>query len=164
MNIVDVVALKWLDPEHTMLGGTAVTTEFGPVPVCIRENYDTEEGRILWNDAQAGKYGPIFDFKAPPEPTPEESREAMPALTARQFWKAALEIDITEDSMVTEMADPSSPCFVSDEKERQDAIVDIRKATTFERTYPTLNKLATAKGIPPEQLDSLWSWAALQEK
>lgn len=112
-------------------------------------------------------FDPVLNKWVPvviPEPTPEEAREAMPALTARQFWKAALEIDITEDSLITEMADPSSPCFLPDEKERQDAIVDIRKATTFERTYPTLNKLATAKGIPPEQLDSLWSWAALQEK
>lgn len=164
MKITDVVGLIWLNQDHSILGGTVITEEFGAIPICINANYDTEEGRILWDDALAGKYGLIFDFKEPPEPTPEEARENMPVLTARQFWKAALEIDITEDSLVTEMADPSSPCFVSDEKERQDAIVDIRKATTFERTYPTLNKLATAKGIPPEQLDSLWSWAAIQEK
>lgn len=95
-----------------------------------------------------------------PEPTPEEARENMPALTARQFWKAALEIGVTEELLIEEMSDPTSPSFIHDEKDRQDAIVDIRKASSFDRNYPTLNRLASAQGFPAEQLDALWMWAS----
>lgn len=82
-----------------------------------------------------------------------------PDLPARQFWLAALSVGITEDSLVEAISDPSSSSYIPDPVARQEAIIDIRKATSFSRSYPTLNQLATAQGIPAEQLDALWMWA-----
>ena len=162
MNIIDVTGLKWLDTDKTLLGGTVITSEFGAVPVCIHDNYDVEYGQKLWEDAKAGKYGPIFDYVAPPEPTPEELRAAMPELSSRQFWKAAAEVGVTEDLLVSAVSDPESAAYVADTADRLMAVLDIRKATRFYRTYPLLDTLALAQGIPAEQLDALWMWASLQ--
>lgn len=159
MNIKDVLALCWLDPTHTLLGGTVLTAEFGFVPVCIHENYDVSYGQVLWDDALAGKYGRIFDYIPVPELTVEEKRALMPDLPARQFWQAALSVSITEDSLIAAISDPSSSSYIADPVSSQEAIIDIRKATSFSRNYPTLNDLATAQGIPAEQLDALWMWA-----
>ena len=159
MEIKDVLALKWLTPSHTLLGGNVVTSKFGVVPVCVFDGYDTEEGQALWDDALAGKYGPIFEYRTEPELTPEEQRKQLPDLPARQFWLAALSAGITEDTLVDCINSPSNPAYIPDPVARQEAIIDIRKATSFSRSYPTLNQLATAQGIPAEQLDALWMWA-----
>ncbi|MEJ5084952.1 hypothetical protein [Brucella pseudogrignonensis] len=159
MKIIDVLALKWLNPEQTLLGGSVLTADLGTVPICIHAGYDTQEGLQLWNDAIGGKYGPVFSYAPEPELTGEEARALMPDLPARQFWLAALSVGITEDSLVEAISDPSSSSYLPDPVARQEAIIDIRKATSFSRSYPTLNKLATAQGIPAEQLDALWIWA-----
>ncbi|QWK78620.1 hypothetical protein [Ochrobactrum sp. BTU1] len=159
MKIIDVLALKWLNPDQTLLGGTVVTSDLGTLPICIHEGYDTSEGVQLWNDAASGKYGPVFDYAPEPELSAEEARALMPYLPARQFWQAALSVSITEDTLIEAISDPSSSSYIPDPIARQEAIIDIRKATSFSRSYPTLNQLATAQGLPAEQLDALWMWA-----
>lgn len=102
-------------------------------------------------------YGKIWSgegFVTPPEP-----QKDTPPLSARQFWKAALEIGVTEESLIATISDPESTCFIPDEMDRQNAILDISKATSFERTYPLLEALSASQGITPEQLDALWMWA-----
>lgn len=159
MKIIDVLALRWLDPAHSLLGGAVRTEEYGFVPICIHDGYDTPYGQVLWDDAVAGKYGLIFDYLPEPELTVEEKRALMPDLPARQFWQAALSVSITEDNLIAAISDPSSSSYIADPVSSQEAIIDIRKATSFSRNYPTLNDLATAQGIPAEQLDALWMWA-----
>ncbi|MCO7727372.1 hypothetical protein NJB93_12285 [Brucella intermedia] len=155
MNVIDVVALKWLDPDHTMLGGTAVTTEFGPVPVCIRENYDTAEGRKLWDDAHAGKYGPIFEYVAPPELTPDEKRELMPVITKRQLRLTLVRngISLAQVEAAIEAMPEGLP--------KQEAEIEWDTASEFRRTHPTLLLVAQALDLSDEQVDALWEKAVL---
>lgn len=89
----------------------------------------------------------------------DDEKNLLPDLPARQFWLAALSVGITEDSLVEAISGPSSSSYIPDPVARQEAIIDIRKATSFSRSYPTLDQLATAQGIPAEQLDALWMWA-----
>lgn len=155
MNVIDVVALKWLDPDHTMLGGTAVTTEFGPVPVCIRENYDTAEGRKLWDDAHAGKYGPIFEYVAPPELTPDEKRELMPVITKRQLRLTLVRNGISLAQV--EAAIEAMP----DGLPKQEAEIEWADASEFRRLHPTLLLVAQALNLSDEQVDVMWEEAVL---
>lgn len=155
MNIVDVVALKWLDPEHTMLGGTAVTTEFGPVPVCIRENYDLEYGRKLWDDAHAGKYGPILEYVAPPELTPEEKRELMPVITKRQ-----LRLTLVRNGISLAQVEAKIDAM-PDGLPKQEAKIEWDTASEFRRLHPTLLLVAQALSLSEEQVDAMWEEAVL---
>ncbi|WKT94549.1 hypothetical protein QYR01_10620 [Brucella anthropi] len=155
MNIVDVVALKWLDPEHTMLGGTVVTTEFGPIPVCFRENYDTEEGRKVWQDAHAGKYGPIFEYQAPPELTSEEKRELMPVITKRQLRLALVRHGISLAQVEAAIA------AMPDGLPKQEAEIEWSDASEFRRLHPTLLLVAQALNLTNEQVDAMWDEAVL---
>lgn len=155
MNVIDVVALKWLDPDHTMLGGTAVTTEFGPVPLCIRENYDTAEGRKLWDDAHAGKYGPIFEYVAPPELTPDEKRELMPVITKRQ-----LRLTLVRNGISLEQVEATIDAM-PDGLPKQEAKIEWDTASEFRRLHPTLLLVAQALSLSEEQVDAMWEEAVL---
>lgn len=155
MNVIDVVALKWLDPDHTMLGGTAVTTEFGPVPLCIRENYDTAEGRKLWDDAHAGKYGPIFEYVAPPELTPDEKRELMPVITKRQ-----LRLTLVRNGISLEQVEATIDAM-PDGLPKQEAKIEWDTASEFRRLHPTLLLVAQALNLSEEQVDVMWEEAVL---
>lgn len=148
MNVVDVVALKWLDAEHKLLGGTVVTSEFGAVPLCIHENYDVEYGRQLWTDAIAGKYGPIFDYVAPPELTPDEKRALMPNLSARQLRLGLLHLGKLNDVPVAIGALP--------EPEKSQAQIEWDYASEFRRLHPLIVQLIPILGLTDEQVDPVW--------
>lgn len=155
MNIVDVVALKWLDPEHTMLGGTVVTTEFGSIPVCYRENYDTPEGRKLWDDAHAGRYGPIFEYQAPPELTPEEKRAMMPKL---EKWRVDTVIDLE-----TGLRDKINAAIAAwPDPKRTIAKNKLASVTVFDRLDPLFDELGSEPevGKTPDDIDIMWTAGA----
>ncbi|MHC5307495.1 hypothetical protein [Bartonella sp. LJL80] len=90
-----------------------------------------------------------------PEPEP-----VVPALTARQFWQAALVIGVTEEGLASEVSSPESPLYVADDEERESVLIDIKKTTLFSRDHYLVEKMAKAKDIPTEQLDCLWQWAS----
>lgn len=88
--------------------------------------------------------------------TPEEIRAQMLPLTARRFWLAAASIGVTEDSAVASvqgMADLS-------DVDKADTIIELRKASEFDRLHPAIIDLSTALAIPAEQIDDLWIWAS----
>lgn len=155
MNIKDVVGLKWLDAEHTILGGTAITTEFGAVSLCIHENYDVEYGRKLWDDAHAGKFGPIFEYVAPPELTPDEKRDLMPVITKRQLRLTLVRNGISLAQV--EAAIEAMP----DGLPKQEAEIEWADASEFRRLHPTLLLVAQALNLSEEQVDAMWEEAVL---
>ncbi|EXL07426.1 hypothetical protein BG46_11015 [Brucella anthropi] len=155
MNITDVVALKWLDAERTILGGTVMTVEFGSVPICIHENYDVEYGRQLWDDAHAGKYGVIFEYVAPPEPTSEEKRAMMPKL---EKWRVDTIIDLETglrdkiDAAIAKWPDPK----------RTIAKNKLASVTIFDRLDPLFDELGSEPevGKTPDDIDIMWTAGA----
>ncbi|CAM1654392.1 hypothetical protein [Bartonella apis] len=83
-----------------------------------------------------------------------------PPLTARQFWQAALVIGVREENLATGIASKDNPFYIADEKERESVLIDIKKATSFARDFPLLEKMAEVNKIPDAQLNTLWNWAA----
>ncbi|TWD54554.1 hypothetical protein FB480_103466 [Agrobacterium vitis] len=87
-------------------------------------------------------------------PTPEQIRAAMPAVSPRQFWLAASRINITKADVLA-LVDA-----MEDKQAAADMRIEVTETVSFQRTNPAVDQLATLLNIPPEQLDSLWTWAA----
>ncbi len=155
MNVIDVIGLKWLDAEHTLLGGDVVTADFGTVPICIHDGYDTPEGQEIWDDAHAGKYGLIFEYVAPPELTPDEKRELMPVITKRQLRLTLVRngISLAQVEAAIEAMPEGLP--------KQEAEIEWADASEFRRLHPTLLLVAQALNLSDEQVDVMWEEAVL---
>ncbi|CAM1655691.1 hypothetical protein [Bartonella apis] len=129
------------DPEQSQIAGFDI--------IGIDGNYSETFG-------QGGSvYGKLWDGEkivAAPE--------VFSPLTARQFWQAALVIGVREENLITDIANKDSPFYIADEKERESVLIDIKKATSFARDFPLLEKMAEVNKIPDAQLDTLWNWAA----
>lgn len=160
MNVIDVLALKWLNPDHTMLGGSVRTSEYGVVPLCIHADYDLEYGRKLWDKAQAGQYGPIFDYVEPepmPEPVPDE-------ISRRQFFQqlAVMEIITKADALAAMQGGviPAPLQAIIDQLPTEDdqfnAQMLVIGADTFNRTHPLAETVRLALEWTEEQKDDFW--------
>ncbi|WP_024900047.1 hypothetical protein [Brucella rhizosphaerae] len=160
MNVIDVLALKWLDPVHTILGGTVKTSDLGVIPICIHANYDTEVGRQIWADAHLGKYGPIFDYQEPepgPEPVPDD-------ISRRQFFQylAVLEIITRQEALAALQsgAIPGPLQAIIDqlptEDDRFEAQMFIIGAQNFNRLHPLSETVRLSLGWSAEQKDDFW--------
>ena len=86
--------------------------------------------------------------------TPDEIRANMPALTSRQFWMAAANIDIDKDVLVSTIK-----AAMPDSIDRKMMIAEL-EASKFERMNPTVIDLMALLEIPAEQVDALWTWAS----
>ncbi|MEN5278932.1 hypothetical protein ABE527_18545 [Brucella sp. TWI432] len=163
MDIVDVVGLKWLNAEKTILGGTAKSAIFGSVQLCLRDGYDTEAGQKIWDEALAGKYGPIFDYVEPeilPEPVPNEiSRRqffqllAILGLITKNEAKAALQggaIPAALQALISQLPDD----------EQFDAEMLIIGAATFARLHQLCDKIRILFEWTEEQRDNFWHAAS----
>ena len=84
----------------------------------------------------------------------DEQRAMMPRLTSRQFWMAAANIDVDKDLLVTTIK-----TAMPDSIDRKMKIAEL-EASTFERLNPTVIDLMELMGIPADQVDALWIWAA----
>ncbi|WP_279100890.1 hypothetical protein [Bartonella apis] len=128
------------DPEQSQIAGFDI--------IGIDDDYGETFG-------QGGSvYGKLWDGEkivaAPP---------VFPPLTARQFWQAALAIGVKEEDLIADIANKDSPFYIADEEERESVLIDIKKATSFARDFPLLEKMAKVNKIPDAQLDTLWTWA-----
>lgn len=151
MNVIEVLSLKWLDAEQTRLGGDIVTAEYGPVPICITENYDVEYGRILWADALAGKYGPINKYSPPPAPTPQELRERMLPLSALDLRDKMRSIGLSSSTVAARVAE-------IDDTDMRDALSDYwERGTSYRRLDTRMEQLGSLLGLSPEEIDKLWT-------
>ncbi len=84
--------------------------------------------------------------------------DAFPALRKWQLWLAALELEppiLKADvlSAVDGMAALSA-------RDRETIRIMIEDAQDYARSDPRIDLLAVAMGIPAEQMDTLWRWAA----
>ena len=104
-------------------------------------------GQRKWENGEVVTY-------TPPPPAP-----VFPPLSARQFWQAALAIGVKEEDLIADIANKDSPFYIADEEERESVLIDIKKATSFARDFPLLEKMAKVNKIPDAQLNTLWTWA-----
>ncbi|CAN0654346.1 conserved protein of unknown function [Nitratireductor aquimarinus] len=86
----------------------------------------------------------------PPEPTPEDLRNAMPPLTARQVRLGLIANGITLASVQTAIDG------IADPTEREAAQVEWEYATEFERLHPLIEQVALALGLTEAGVDSMW--------
>lgn len=93
---------------------------------------------------------PIGAF-APYNPTPEQARQEMPSLTARQF-RLGLVAGGKTPTQVTAVIDA-----MPEGAEKEVAKIEWEYATTFKRTHPLVMSLGGALGLTPEQIDTMWA-------
>lgn len=96
-------------------------------------------------------YGKLWDGEKIVAPEP-----VFLPLSARQFWQAALLIGVKEEDLVNGISNKNSPYYIADDNERESTLIDIKKATSFNRDFPLLKKMAEIHKIPETQIDSLW--------
>lgn len=101
-------------------------------------------------DIMTGETIEDLDWTPPfvPEPTPEEFREAMPALNPGQIRLALLFIGITEEMVDGQLADDAA------------GLIEWKHRPTYRRLHPLVTGLADHFALPADQVDALWLWAA----
>jgi len=147
-TVVSVENLRWNDAGHALLTADVLFRELEPLgalPFTTHDGADTAHGRLVWENALAGTYGPIAEFTPP---TSEELRANFPALSPRQLRLGLLSIGITEGDVEGLLAgDPAG-------------LVEWQYATQYNRTHPLIDALGVQLQITPEQIDALWTWAS----
>jgi hypothetical protein len=83
--------------------------------------------------------------------------DAFPALKKWQLWLAALELP-TPITKADVLAQVDTMGLTAIQKETIRIMVE--DAQEYAREDPRIDLLAQAMGIPPEQMDALWIWAA----
>ena len=99
-----------------------------------------------------GEYN-LVEAPPPPEPTPEEARAALPAITRRQLRLTLVRNGISL-SDVTQALDA-----MPDGLAKEEAEIEWEDAATFERLHPTLLAIADALSLSPEAVDDMWHQA-----
>lgn len=150
MKIVAAKNLVWVRPDNSMFNATVQFEELpGEDVVYSAQAGDVEEhGQELWENGLAGEYGPIAAYVPPPEPSPEEKREAMPYLTARQLRLGLLSLGKLSDVPTAISALPSP--------EKEQAEIEWQYASEFRRLHPLIVQLIPILGLTDEQVDAVW--------
>lgn len=93
---------------------------------------------------------PVSPYVPPPEPTPEELRSRMPALTARQFRLGLVAggFNPTQVSQAIEAMPEGA--------NKETAKIEWEYATTFNRTHPLIATVGAALGLNDAQIDAMW--------
>lgn len=84
--------------------------------------------------------------------------DAFPPLKKWQLWLAALELEppIVKADILTTVSGMADMSF----KDKETIRIMIEDAQDYSREDPRIDLLAVAMGIPPNQMDDLWRWAA----
>ncbi|MFB2563654.1 hypothetical protein [Rhizobium sp. IMFF44] len=82
------------------------------------------------------------------------SRDEYPTLTPRQLWLAAASINVTKEDVLAKVAE------MPDRAASLSLQIELTETVNFERSNPAIDDLASLLGIPADQLDALWLWAA----
>ncbi|PRA87916.1 hypothetical protein CQ054_05820 [Ochrobactrum sp. MYb29] len=160
MQITDVIGLKWLTPDKTVLGGMVMSPIFGAVPLCVHDRYDTETGQKIWDDALAGKYGPIFDY-VKPEPAPVTVPKK---ISRRQFFQYLAAVEIiskAEAKAALQTGDIPTPLQtiidqLPTEDDRFSAEIFVVGSQDFEREHWLTNRVREALGWTDGECDDFW--------
>lgn len=150
MKILSVTNLIWNNAAKTSFNATVKFEElpFEEIVYTANANDAEDHGRLLWDKANSGDYGSIADYVAPSSPTPEEKREAMPYLTARQLRLGLLSLGKLADVPTAISALPSP--------EREQAEIEWQYASEFRRLHPLIVQLIPILGLTDEQIDPVW--------
>lgn len=77
--------MKWCDTDHTFFECVVKYAEFNEEhPSGINATDPYAHIQEIWARANAGEYGPIAEYVAPPEPTPVEAAENQPNTSGTQ--------------------------------------------------------------------------------
>ncbi|MBB4145822.1 hypothetical protein [Rhizobium rhizoryzae] len=99
-------------------------------------------------------------FVNPPTPdTPpviDPSTPFFPTLTRKQLRNGLLSIGVTSADVEAQIG------TIADALEREAALIDWQDTQAYQRTNPLVNQIGVAMGLPEEQIDALWMWAAGQ--
>lgn len=87
--------------------------------------------------------------------------ERFPPLKKWQLWIAALELEppIAKADILATINGMPDMSF----KDKETVRIMIEDAQQYSREDPRIDLLAVAMGIPPNQMDDLWRWAACIE-
>jgi len=96
---------------------------------------------------------PVHVYVPPPPPTVEETRAAMPSLTARQLRLGLVSNGISPAQVqATLEAMPGGA-------DKDKALIEWEYATTFNRMHPLIATVGAAIGLTDEQIDAMWQGA-----
>lgn len=147
MELLSASNPAWSNPEKSTIDVVATFDMTGPIPFTAHPT-EGEFGPIIYANAVAGDYGPIVEYIAPPELTPEEKRVEMPSLTARQLRLGLLSLGKL-DAVPFAIAALPSP-------EKEQAEIEWQFASEFRRLHPLIVKLIPILGLTDEQVDTVW--------
>lgn len=125
------------DPESFTADEIA---EAGYVAAADAPAFDPETGTLGWD-------GEAWQVTARPPPP-------FPTLARKAVRNGLLSIGITSADVVTVINAIPDPLM------REAAMIDWEDTKEYDRHYPLVDTLADAFGLPAEQVDTLWRWAA----
>jgi hypothetical protein len=96
----------------------------------------------------------ILPYIPAPEPTPEELRALMSALTPRQFRDALIDAGIMPEQVTAAIAQ------ILDEKQRAKAMNAWKYPTQFTRTDQLIDEIGAMFSLTPEAIDVMWNAAS----
>ena len=89
-------------------------------------------------------------------PEPQLQEPTFPTLTRKQLRNGLLSIGVTSSDVEARIA------VIADPLDREAALIDWQDTQAYQRTNPLVNQIGVAMGLPEEQIDALWMWAAGQ--
>lgn len=118
--------------------------DLGWIPFTASASDVMDYSREIWEQ--------VKDIAAPYAPV--STPTVYPPLTPRQLWLAALTAGVTKEQVVQQIDS------ITDQEEREWLRIELNEATMFDRSHPAIDTLSGMIGMPQEQLDTLWLWAA----
>ena len=154
MKITNVTNPAWVNAEHTMVNATVTHSEFGEIPFSASPDDVEAYGREIFEDAVAGKFGPIGEY------VPLVIVVPVPQAVTRYQGRATLlqmglldDIDAHYAALPTDTADEALNLHNRIAKERWVGLLN------FERDSAELVELASAFGMSATQVDDLFCFA-----
>ncbi len=132
--------------ECTVLFNDGATVPFHAMP-----NDTLPHGRDIYEKAVAGQFGAIAPFVPP---SAEVVRQNMPPLSRRQFFLAAMRLNISKDDIraaISRIADPHTKMV---------AEIEFEEAGSFYRLNAIFLMITEDMGLLPEAIDVAWMEAA----
>ena len=125
----------------------------------IIEANNTEDAQAIFPDAEVFAatgvgIGWVFDGSEWAAPVVAPPTPSFPTLTRKQLRNGLLSIGVTSAEVEAQIG------TITDPLEREAAMIDWQDTQAYQRDNPLVNQIGVAMGLPEEQIDALWMWAA----
>jgi hypothetical protein len=141
---------KWANAEQTLID---ITIKWDGIdeelPFTASPTDPEPHGRAIFATAQAGEFGPIAEYLAPPPP---------PLFVPQQVTRAQGKVVLIQ--MGLWQAVQAYVAAIEDTMQRTIAEVAVYETLHWQRNSPFLNQAATALGITQAQMDQLFIQAS----